>query len=51
MRDASYFPAADTTFPWLVLAGWAAAGILLALVGHHRSTGGASHEALDEAAA
>jgi len=36
LRDASYFPAADTTFPWLVLAGWAAAGILLALVGHAR---------------
>jgi hypothetical protein len=51
LRDASYFPAADTTFPWLVLAGWAAAGILLALVGHHRTAGAASHEALDEAAA
>jgi hypothetical protein len=36
LRDASYFPAADTAFPWLVLAGWAAAGILLALVGHIR---------------
>jgi hypothetical protein len=36
LRDASYFPAADTTFPWLVLAGWAAGGILLALVGHFR---------------
>jgi hypothetical protein len=36
LRDASYFPAADTTFPWLVLAGWAAVGILLALVGHVR---------------
>jgi hypothetical protein len=44
LRDASYFPAADTTFPWLVLAGWAAGGILLALVGQHRAPGGASHE-------
>lgn len=50
LRDASYFPAADTTFPWLVLATWAAAGILLALVGHFRSTG-ATPEALDEDAA
>ena len=42
LRDASYFPATDTTFPWLVLIGWSAAGILLALVGHVRSAGGAS---------
>jgi hypothetical protein len=49
LRDASYFPAADTTFPWLVLAGWAAAGILLALVGQFRATGGAGAEALEHA--
>lgn len=49
LRDASYFPAADTTFPWLVLGGWAATGILLALVGHFRATGGASAEALETA--
>ena len=47
LRDASYFPAADTTFPWLVLAGWSAAGILLALVGHFRATGGAPRAAVD----
>jgi hypothetical protein len=41
LRDASYFPAADTTFPWLVLAGWAAAGILLALVGRRGTTAAA----------
>jgi hypothetical protein len=40
IRNASYFPAADTTFPWLVLAGWAAAGILLALVGRARVVDG-----------
>jgi hypothetical protein len=51
LRDASYFPAADTTLPWLVLACWAAAGILLALVGHYRSTGGATAEAMEEASA
>ncbi|HWH97918.1 MAG TPA: hypothetical protein VNS80_06085, partial [Pseudolysinimonas sp.] len=38
LRDASYFPAADTTFPWLVLGGWALVGIVLALVGHYSST-------------
>ncbi len=42
IRETSYFPAADPTFPWLVLAAWAAAGILLALVGHFRATGGAT---------
>jgi hypothetical protein len=49
IRETSYFPAADTTFPWLVLAGWAAAGILLALIGHFRATGGATEEAIAEA--
>jgi hypothetical protein len=33
LRDLSYFPAADATFPWLVLAGWAAVGVLLAALG------------------
>ncbi|THG30650.1 ABC transporter permease [Naasia lichenicola] len=37
LRDLSYFPKADTAFPWTVLAVWAAAGVLLALVGHFRS--------------
>lgn len=37
VRDLSYFPSADASFPWLVLAGWAAAGLLLAVVGHYRS--------------
>jgi len=49
LRDVSYFPAADATFPWLVLAGWAAGGILLGVVGHARATGGASREALADA--
>jgi hypothetical protein len=45
LRDLSYFPAADTLFPWLVLAGWSAIGIVLSLVGHFRTTGGAEpHE-------
>jgi hypothetical protein len=29
IRDLSYFPAADTTFPWLVLAAWAVGGLAL----------------------
>ncbi len=36
LRDLSYFPAADATFPWLVLAGWAVAGLALSVVGHRR---------------
>jgi hypothetical protein len=34
LRDLSYFPAANALFPWLVLAGWAVGGALLALAGH-----------------
>ena len=41
MRELSYFPAADSTFPWLVLGAWAAGGILLSVVGHFRTAGGA----------
>lgn len=41
MRELSYFPAADMTFSWLVLAAWAAGGILLSLIGHFREAGGA----------
>ena len=36
LRDLSYFPSADATFPWLVLSGWAVAGVLLSLLGHSR---------------
>ncbi|NHI16082.1 hypothetical protein [Microbacterium excoecariae] len=36
LRELSYFPSADMTFSWLVLAGWTLGGILLALVGHLR---------------
>lgn len=45
LRDLSYFPAADATFPWLVLAAWAAVGILLSMIGHFRTAGGAEPDA------
>ena len=38
VRELSYFPNADKTFPWLVLAGWVVGGLILALVGHFRTT-------------
>ncbi|MFF1635117.1 ABC transporter permease [Leifsonia sp. NPDC058248] len=37
VRDLSYFPQADTTFPWLVLAGWSLFGVLAMLLGHFRN--------------
>jgi hypothetical protein len=49
IRDASYFPQADTAFPWLVLAGWAVAGVVLGLIGHFRQTAGATTETLIDA--
>ncbi len=45
LRDLSYFPAADATFPWLVLTAWAAGGILLAMVGLFRTADGAEPDA------
>lgn len=36
LRDLSYFPSADALFPWLVLAGWAAVGVVGMLAGHFR---------------
>lgn len=45
LRDLSYFPAADATFPWLVLATWAAGGLALSLIGHFRTAGGAEPDA------
>jgi len=39
IRDLSYFPDADTTFPWLVLAGWAVAGLALGVIAHFRRGG------------
>lgn len=49
IRDLAYFPAADATFPWLVLVGWTLGGLLLAVLGHFRQTGGAARAAIEEA--
>ena len=49
VRELSYFPAANTLFPWLVLAAWAAAGLLLSVVGNFRTAGAATAAALAEA--
>jgi hypothetical protein len=51
LRDLSYFPDADATFPWLVLAAWAVAGLLLALVGRALDGSAASDDASAEAPA
>jgi hypothetical protein len=37
VRDLSYFPDANPTFAWLVLAGWAALGLVATAVGHFRN--------------
>lgn len=37
LRDLSYFPDASTTHGWLVLTCWSLAGLVLAILGHHRS--------------
>lgn len=49
LRDLSYFPNANTTFPWLVLGAWAVGGLLVALAGHFRDTGAAARAALESA--
>jgi hypothetical protein len=51
LRDLSYFPAADVTFPWLVLAGWALFGLVLATIGHFKDRGAALESAVEEAEA
>ena len=37
LRNVSYFPGAPTLVPWLTLAAWAAAGLLLIVFAHHRN--------------
>ncbi|WP_139416468.1 hypothetical protein [Agromyces laixinhei] len=45
VRELSYFPSADMSFPWLVLATWAVGGLLLSVLGHFRTAGGAEPDA------
>jgi hypothetical protein len=42
LRDLSYFPAADASMPWLVLTGWAVAGLVLLGLGRARVGAAAS---------
>jgi hypothetical protein len=51
LRELSYFPKADMTFPWLVLAGWAVLGVVLGTLGHFRDSGAATRAAELEAEA
>ena len=51
LRDLSYFPGADASFPWLVLGVWAIAGLLLALVGRALDRSPASGDAEADAVA
>lgn len=37
LRDLSYFPEANPSFAWLVLAGWSALGVILMIAGHFRN--------------
>lgn len=38
VREVSYFPDASTTSSWLVLAGWIALGLVLAVLAHLRTS-------------
>ena len=46
LRDVSYFPQADASFSWLVLVGWTVGGLLLSVIGHFRTAGGAEPDEL-----
>lgn len=37
LRDLSYFPDANSTFAWLILAGWTVLGVIAMAAGHFRN--------------
>jgi hypothetical protein len=37
LRSVTYFPDAATAVPWITLSAWLLGGVVLALVGHHRT--------------
>ena len=37
LRSVMYFPDAATAVQWVVLGAWLVAGVVLALIGHHRN--------------
>lgn len=49
LRDLSYFPQANVTFPWLLLAGWLVLGALLSMIGHFRDQSAIPSAALEPA--
>lgn len=51
LRTLSYFPDASTTFPWLVLSGWALFGLLLIWIGSFKKHSVAAPAAVAVAAA
>lgn len=50
VRELSYFPEANTAFPWLVLTGWVVGGLVLAVIGHFRTAVDRSAVPTDSAA-
>lgn len=51
LRDLSYFPLADVSFPWLVLGAWSVGALVLTAVGHFKDRGAATRAAVREASA
>lgn len=49
IRTLSYFPDASTATQWWVLAGWAAFGVVLIVIGHYRSRTAVQIAAHDDA--
>ncbi len=47
LRSLAFFPDAATAPQWIVLSAWAAAGLLLIAVGHHRTGSRAARAELD----